>query len=229
MAKKKMARKKKSARKRRNVRGVRRHDGTDPVHLTAFEIYETPIELNRAADVQELAERAFDLLSHDDGAGAEMLLKQALDLEPDACDLRNNLCAAYEMQGRRNEAERLIREVHDENPHYFFGRTNVAQLCIKEGDLERAERLIEPLWKQRRMHVTEFSALAAVQIHLHLASGDVDAARGWLQIWHEAVPSHPTQELWRRKLASTPLGWLRRRAIRLNSTPLMPRTTDRGP
>ncbi len=223
-----MARKKKSARKRRKVRVVRRHDAADAVRLPAFEIYDTPIELNRAAEVHELAERAFDLLSRDDGAGAEMLLKQALDLEPDPCDLRNNLCAAYEMQGRRDEAERLIREVHDENPHYFFGRTNVAQLCIQEGDPERAKRLIEPLWKQRRMHVTEFSALAAVQIHLHLASGEVEAARGWLQIWHEAFPGHPAQEQWRRKLASTPLGWLRRRAIRLNSALRMPKTTDRG-
>ena len=217
-----MSRKKKSARKRRNLnlRDVRRHDGADRFRRTVFEIYETAIELNRAVDVQELAERAYDLLSHGDGAGAERLLKEALKLEPDACDLRNNLCAAYEMQGRIDEAERLIREIHDRNPHYFFGRTNVAQLCIKDGDLERAERLIEPLLKQRRMHVTEFSALAAVQIHLHLASGEVDAARGWLQIWHEAAPGHPAQEQWRRKLASTPLGWLRRRAVQLNSTPL---------
>jgi tetratricopeptide (TPR) repeat protein len=210
-----LAWKKKTARKHRNHsrHAARRRAATGRLGM-AFEIYDTPVELNRTEDVQELAERAYDLLAHKDGPGAEIVLKQALKMEPDACDLRNNLCAAYEMQGRRGEAEALVREIHERNPHYFFGRTNLAQLCIKEGNLERAGRLLEPLLKQRRMHVTEFSALAGAQIHFHLASGDVDRARSWFKIWTETAPGHPLQKQWRRDLAPTPLGWLRRQAIR---------------
>ncbi|HEV3023685.1 MAG TPA: hypothetical protein VGX76_14520, partial [Pirellulales bacterium] len=91
--------------------------------------------------------------------------------------------------------------------------TNLARLCINEGGLERAGRLIEPLFKQRRMHVTEFAALSSAYIHLRLAQGDVNAARDWFEIWSELTPGIPAQELWRRDLAHTPLAWLRRRVL----------------
>lgn len=211
-----MSRKKSKGRKRRNHRRdiTRRRDRLARFQHFTFEIYDEPVEVNRTQEVRELAETAFDLLSRNDGAGAERLLKQALNLDPEACDLRNNLGAAYEVQGRREEAETLVREIHAQNPDYFFGRANLAHLCIKDGDLERAAELVGPLLKRRRMHVTEFSSLAGAQIHLCLASGDVDAARGWLRIWMEVAPGHPAQEQWRRSLALTPLGWLRRVAMR---------------
>jgi hypothetical protein len=74
-----MARKKTAGRKRRNRNrnALRRQDGLDCFRPITVEIYDTPIEVKRAEEVRELAERAVDLMSHNDGAGAESLLKQA--------------------------------------------------------------------------------------------------------------------------------------------------------
>ncbi len=210
-----MATKKAKERQRqeRNRRAGRRRNSQAPNRLITFEIYGEPKETHRPAGVNELADKAMDLISRKDGAGAERLLIQALELDPEACDLQNNLCIAYQIQGRRDEAAALVRQIHDRNPHYLFGRTNLAHLCIMEGDIERAKRLISPLSMQRRLHVTEFSALVAAQIHLGLAQGNVEAARDSFKIWLEVVPGHPMQRHWRRKLARTPLGWLRRTAM----------------
>jgi predicted Zn-dependent protease len=179
----------------------------------SVEIYDEPQRCHRSQRVQELHEHAVDLLMRGDGVGAERLLKEALELEPEACELRNNLCAAYEIQGRREEARALVREIYDRNPHYFVGRANLARICIDEGDVDRAAVLIGPLFKRRRVHVTEFAALSEAHLHLCLAKGEVKAAREWFEIWCEMTPGVPAQARWRRKLARTPLGWLRRRAM----------------
>lgn len=206
------SRRKSTKRKRRDKRRrtARIGDRLCRFREFTFALYDAPVKHKHNPEIQELAEQAADALSQGDGVAAERLLKEALAVEPSANDLQNNLCAAYSIQGRLDEAEALTREIHQRDPHYFFGRANLANFYIIEGDLEQAAQLIKPLLNQRRLHVTEFSALAGACIHLDSAMGQVDLARSWLKTWMDAVPDHPAQAYWRRKLASTPLAWLRR-------------------
>lgn len=218
----------------RKRRDKRRRAAGGPVRLCrvqefAFELFDTPIKTSRKPEVAELAQQAFDALYIDDGVAAERLLKAALAAEPGANDLQNNLCAAYEIQGRFGEAAALTREIHRRDPNYFFGRTNQAQLCIRQGDLEQATRLLEPLLQQRRLHITEFSALANAKICLSLASGQVSSARSWLKTWTEAVPNQPAQDHLRRDLALTPLAWLRRLVLRVRSPSPSDETNRKSP
>ncbi len=181
------------------------------VLLLDFEIYEEPIQVH-SPEVEDWASEAFQRL--EDGAlgEAERLLKRALAAEPDASDLANNLARAYDLEGRHDEARALVLAIHQRDPDYFFGRANMVHLSLQEGDIERAKQFIEPLLKERRLHVTEFSALSSAQIRLCLAQGQTQGARSWLAMWEKAVPDDPDQERWRKRIARTPSG--RRRPMR---------------
>src|SRR5205823_9032102 len=69
--------------------------------------------------VERMAREASGLVRAGDGRRAEAVLTRALAIEPEALDLQNNLAAAYDLQGRAEEAEALLRQVHARDPDYL--------------------------------------------------------------------------------------------------------------
>jgi tetratricopeptide (TPR) repeat protein len=136
-----------------------------------------------------------DALCDGDGVTAERLLKAALKIEPDAPDLMNNLGAAYELQGLHDQSRRLVREIHERWPDYFFGRVGVANQLINEKKFEAARTMIEPLLQKTRLHHTEFSALCSCYIRLLVAEDNLEAAISWSDLWQQTQPDHPDLEL----------------------------------
>ena len=122
-------------------------------------------------------------------------------MEPDALDLLNNLAAAYRLQGRSDDWEPLIHQIHRRDPDYLFGRINMASYYLDEGNLEEAREMLTPLLSRQRLHVTEFTALCQIQIELCRAEGHLDGARSWLNIWEQLDPDHPGLKHFRRRLA----------------------------
>jgi tetratricopeptide (TPR) repeat protein len=169
--------------------------------LWGFELYDE-IRKVHSPQVEDLGGKAMKALHENDGERAEYYLTQALEIEPHAPDLLNNLAAAYRFQDRHEEAERIIFEIHERFPDYFFGRVNVANLHIENKELKKAKELLEPLLKNKRLHVTEFTALSEVYVQLSLAERNYDAARSWLDMCEEVDPDHPM------------LGFCRRRVLR---------------
>lgn len=170
--------------------------GSPHWRLCSFELHGEAIDPH-SAPVSECQYEAVEALRRGDGRTAEKSLARALAIEPDAPDLLNNLAAAYELQGRREESSDLVRQIHQRNPNYLFGRTNLAHLCIRSGQLEEARNLVAPLLSRRRFHFSEFAAMCAAQIHMALAEGNVDGARSWFQMWSEVDPDHPGLAQWR--------------------------------
>lgn len=171
------------------------------VLLFGWEITPEPINANRhSPQVQDLMAEAFEAMHQDEAARAEGLYKRALELEPDAPDLLNNLAAAYQFQGREAEAEALARQVSERFPDYLFGRVAMAKLYIREGRSEEAKALLDPLMAQRRFHSTEFAALASAEIDYWLAQKNKNAARSWLEMWEKTVPDSPMLAAYRLKV-----------------------------
>lgn len=178
------------------------------VLLLGMEIHNEPDTAFRPA-VQELFEQAYDRLYAGDGAGAEALLRQADALEPNHPSIRHNLAMALEVQGRRAEAEALIRENFARHPDYLFARCLLARLAAQRKQLDEARTLLEPLLTQKRFHFSEFAAYAMAQIDLLLAEGAADSARSWFEMWSSADPEHPQLDSYRARLS--PLGRFMRR------------------
>jgi Flp pilus assembly protein TadD len=157
---------------------------------------------------EDLYRQALDALNRGDGKTAERWLRQGLELAPEDCALQNNLVKALSLQGRAAECDALARQIHERFPDYLFGRTNLAALCVREGDLARARELLEPLLQRQRLHFSEFAALAIAQIQLLLAERHPEAAQSWLEMWERVDPDHPQIPLMRQRIE--PRGWLPR-------------------
>ena len=134
-------------------------------------------------------------------------LNATLEVEPNAPDLLNNLAMAYTAQGRAEEAEALLRAVHEGHPEYLFGCTGLARLEVARGQLDVAKALLEPLLARQRLHVGELGALCAAQIEVLLAERNRDSARSWLELWTQVDPDNPALEVYRQRLAG---GWQQR-------------------
>jgi tetratricopeptide (TPR) repeat protein len=125
------------------------------------------------------------------------LLQQALQRAPDCPGVLNNLAMAYEIQGRSREAEELAREIHARFPDYLFGKVAMARILLRQGEMTKARELVAPLLTGRRLHFTEFSAIASVQIQLCLAEGKREGAQSWVQMLERSYPKDPNLPYYR--------------------------------
>lgn len=178
------------------------------LELMGFEITSAPSGPPHSAEVDEWATQALQALRNKDGKRAEELLRKCLAIEPDMPDLHNNLAAAYEIQGRRDERRALVRQIHERWPDYFFGCIAFANMAVEERDYARAGALLEPLRQRSSLHATEFDGLALIYIRLFMSQGNQDAARSWLEMLKKCSPDHPSLPAMERAvLADT---WLNR-------------------
>lgn len=166
--------------------------------LLGMEITDEPTTHLRPVP-QALYEQAHAALLDDDPARAEALLLQADALQPNDPAIRHNLAMAVEMQGRRDQAEMLLRENHARHPDYLFSRVTLARLAVNEGQLDRARTLLEPVLHQKRFHISEFAAFAGAQIDLLLAENEVEGARQWFDLWSSIDPDHPQLDYYRTR------------------------------
>ncbi|HEX9595577.1 MAG TPA: tetratricopeptide repeat protein, partial [Anaerolineales bacterium] len=168
--------------------------------LLNFEVTPEPESEYTTPEVLELAAKAIDALNDEDGEQAQEILERALALEPDSPSLQNNLAIAYEMQGQKEKAHAMIREIHTRFPDYFFGIVGVARLAIEENDIGTARSLLAEVMQRKRLHVTEFDALCIAHIELCLAEKNQEAARSWFEMWERPDPENPKLVFYRVRL-----------------------------
>jgi predicted Zn-dependent protease len=136
---------------------------------------------------------------------SEALLLQALKLEPDAPDLKNNLAMAYGLQGDKKRAEAMIREIHQQHPDYFFATISVARIHIREGELEEAKVLLESLLTRKRFHTSEFVHLCEAELEFWMAKGEKEGAHSWLNLWEQVDPENPRLISWKARMKAPKL------------------------
>jgi len=167
--------------------------------LTSYEISPEPLE-PLPKDVERLVSKAHDAMHKDDGAAAESLFDEALRLHPDNPTLAYNRAVALGMQGRKDEATSLVREIHARHPDYLFARVRLAEDAVDRHDFETARSLLDPLTSRRRFHHSEYTAFCHAHVHLLSADGKVDSARSWLDLWQRVAPDDPRAVYWKQRL-----------------------------
>jgi tetratricopeptide (TPR) repeat protein len=177
------------------------------IMLMGFEIVDEP-EHPIGPKAEPLARKAVEALHAGQAKEAELLLRQALELEPDSPSLLNNLALAYGEQGRAAEAESLVRATHLRHPDYLFARLALARIHLRQGELDAAEELIAPLFMRRRLHSSEARALFASRVDLEVARGNAEAARSWLDMWANIEPDSPEIARYRAMVKGGRLGKL---------------------
>jgi tetratricopeptide (TPR) repeat protein len=162
------------------------------------------------SQVEKLLRDSFEAMRGGDGARSEKLLKKALEIEPDAKDVLNNLASTYALQGRQAEASTLLNEIAERFPDYFFSKVNMAQRYLMQGRLEDAEQILTSLSANKRLHYSEFAALAQAQVELHLKKHESEGAREWYDMWNDVYPDHPALPYYHEMFESP----IRRRPVR---------------
>jgi tetratricopeptide (TPR) repeat protein len=159
------------------------------VMLIGIEIYPEPVH-KFSRDVETLLIEGTEALHEGRGADAERYFKAALKKAPESPSILNNLAAAYEAQGKHKLAQEIIPRIRRDFPDYFFGIVTEARILIQEGELKKAQELLNPLLQRRRLHISEMSALCNALIELNVERGEMDNARQWLEIWENVTPDH---------------------------------------
>lgn len=167
------------------------------IQLFGYEITDEPNVNNRSQQVEDWAYEACEALRRGDGLEAERYIRKCIELEGEVPDLLNNLAMSYTLQGRTDDALALAKQVHERWPDYFFGRIAMANMAHDDGNYDLAESYLAPLHQQKKLHFTEFAALASATIRLMISQGNLDAARSWIDLWKQIDPDHP--ELLRMK------------------------------
>lgn len=95
------------------------------------------------------------------------------------------------MQGKKAESAQMEEEIHQSNPEHLHSRLAIARRCVLANDLERAESLLQPVFKLDRLHFSEYALFSAAQIELLVAQGKMDAARDWMELLKATLSDHP--------------------------------------
>jgi tetratricopeptide (TPR) repeat protein len=151
-------------------------------------------------EVEPLAQQAHDAMHSGDSERAEELWLQALEIQPDVPMLRFNLAQAYELQGRRDEAQKIIEDLHRQYPDYLFARCALAIRHAEKGEIAAAREMVTPLSSRTKLHVSEHFSLMHAQFEIALAEGKQADAEHLLDIIEEIHPDHPSLEALRRRL-----------------------------
>ena len=163
-------------------------------NMFGFEITTEPRESAHSEQVLDWIYDGLMAIRAGNGSHAEQLFQKCIEFEGESPDVLNNLAISYNAQGRTREAVQLLRQVHQRWPDYFFGRISMASQAIIDGDFEQARDYLAPLCRRKKLHISEFAALANVQIQFALEAENLDSARHWLEMWQEIDPDNPELE-----------------------------------
>lgn len=160
------------------------------IQLMGFEISGAP-QHPFSPRVEALMIEATRALHAREGAKAERLLRQALEIEPDSPNLLNNLAMALGIQGDNQGAEAMIREIFERHPDYLFARVSVARMHMRDRDFAAAEELLKPLLSRHKLHTSEATTLFGAYVDFYELQGNVEAAKTWLDMWANIDPENP--------------------------------------
>lgn len=163
-----------------------------------YEIYRDPEPpADMPEDVLDKLAEVYELLTAGEAESAERILRELLVVAPDFPSIYNQLSVALQMQGWEKESHDLVHETHRRFPDYFFARVSLARLYAKDKRIEEARSLLVPLARLKRLHISEFRALAQVHMDIALAEDNKDVARSWLDLWQQVEGDNPDLFQWR--------------------------------
>jgi tetratricopeptide (TPR) repeat protein len=168
--------------------------------LLTFEIIYEPLDI-LPPEVAPLYVEAIEASRRKQLDRAEELLMEAIKLAPDQPSLWNNLTNIYQLQGREEESLAMLNHLNTEFPDYFFGIVNTANLAILNREYEQAHTILKGLLHRRRLHISEYDAMARAFVDLFVGMENLDAAQAWMKMWESITSDHPAQDLLRREIA----------------------------
>lgn len=174
--------------------------------MMGFKITDEPEGFDNISEViLDKHEAACEMLFDDDPEAAEQILHEIIVEAPEFHSAYNQLALAYQMQGHGEKARKLVEETHALFPNYFFARITLARMLARDKQVEEAIKLVQPLLRLKKLHISEFVALAQAQMEIALADNQTEAARSWLEMWQNIAADDPEIDQWEMRISSSKL------------------------
>lgn len=161
-------------------------------------------QVNNNAAFVDLMNKGYIAMQRGDFESAVPVFRQCVELDPNSPSAMHNLAGAI-LAGRDSnswhQAENMLRDIHERFPDYFFGRTSLAQMEIRAGNLERAKDLLKPLQELDSMHVSEAMGYFSVSLDLALAHKQIEGAEASLQMMKSLEPDDSRIEVYEHRIA----------------------------
>jgi len=172
------------------------------IALFSATIHRNTVVNNNAAFV-DLMNKGYILMQQDNFESALPVFRKCVELDPNSPSAMHNLAGAM-LAGRDrdswNQAEEIVRGIHQRFPDYFFGRTSLAQIEIRAGNLERAKELLKPLHDLDSMHFSEAMGYFSICIELALAHKQIEGAEASLRMMKSIEPDDSRIEQYEHRI-----------------------------
>ena len=175
--------------------------------LKMFEVTDQPQNLPYSEEVMTLLTRAGAAIQDEDWNRAEQIYQQVLEVDPRCCPAYNNLARITGERGDLKTSRAYLEKSLEIDPDYVVGRCNLAHHYLQDGEVERAEALIEPLVEREQFAAFEMKAYQLAQAHIRIQRRDLEVAENILGVLTEFYPDDPeVQELADRLGVLQPIG-----------------------
>lgn len=159
--------------------------------------------INNNSAFVDLMNKGYLAMQHDDFESAVPVFRKCVELDPNSPSAMHNLAGAMlacRHSDSWNQAEKMVREIHERFPDYFFGRTSLAQIEIRAGNLDRAKDLLKPLHDLDTMHVSEAMGYFSVSLELSLAHKQIESAEASLRMMMSIEPNDSRIEIYEHRI-----------------------------
>lgn len=161
----------------------------------------------------KLAEIGFNAQGCGDYEEAEEIWLQILERDPDNASAAFNLAVVWlnrDGATGRKKATAKFEDLHEKHPDYLFASLALANIAAKDGNFVRAGELLGSAMQQKRLHVTEATALYCAQIQIAVERREFDSAEMAYDMLVNLVgEDHPTA-IQSRDLIDRPASLLQR-------------------
>jgi tetratricopeptide (TPR) repeat protein len=163
-------------------------------HIICTEIHQeySPMDPPLSPENDDKAAEALEVAKKNNLAKAIQMLTEINAEEPGRPSVLYNIAVFQDALGEHDLYDETIDKLIEECPDYLFGQVAHAKRLIALHRLDEAWSILSQFYRQKRLHVTEFSALSAATILYHLAKDDMQAAKSIHQSAKEVCDSFPS-------------------------------------
>ncbi|MEA3338511.1 MAG: tetratricopeptide repeat protein [Chloroflexota bacterium] len=152
-----------------------------------------------APEVIDLLDRGLSAFRQDDYEQAERLFLRALELDPQAKRVYNNLGTAYAYQGKHTQAKEIFHTALEIDPLYVMPRCNLAAYLLDDGEIQEAQAMLKPLADVTQFHPQDIVFYQYTQARILIRKEEFDAAKNLLEAALKIQPDYePAQNLLER-------------------------------
>jgi len=134
-------------------------------------------ELPLSPQGHEMAAEANELAHKGKYKQAIKLLTEVNEKEPGRAPVLYNIAVFHKALGDEETHDNMIDDLAEQFPNYFFIKNALARRLIQQKRFDEALKILAPLQKLERMHISEFKTLYGTLIFCHLVKGNIDTAK----------------------------------------------------